>query len=71
MYQPPPSYQPPPVNEQPAPPSPAPSPAPAAGPAADDMTVKLAQLQRLGELKAQGILTDEEFQAEKSKILGS
>jgi hypothetical protein len=31
----------------------------------------LAQLQQLGELKAQGILTEEEFAAEKAKILGS
>ncbi|MGH9249855.1 MAG: SHOCT domain-containing protein, partial [Acidimicrobiales bacterium] len=31
----------------------------------------LAQLQQLGELKAQGILTDEEFAAEKAKILAS
>ncbi len=31
----------------------------------------LDQLQQLGELKAQGILTDAEFQAEKAKILAS
>ena len=31
----------------------------------------LAQLRQLGELKAQGILTEEEFAAEKAKILGS
>jgi hypothetical protein len=30
----------------------------------------LEQLQRLGDLKAQGILTEEEFQAQKAKILG-
>jgi hypothetical protein len=42
-------------------------PAPAmAAPAADDT---LAQLERLGQLKAQGILTEEEFAAEKAKIL--
>jgi hypothetical protein len=28
------------------------------------------QLQQLGELKAQGILTDEEFQAQKTRLLG-
>jgi Short C-terminal domain len=28
------------------------------------------QLKELGELKAQGILTDEEFAAQKAKILG-
>ena len=31
----------------------------------------LDQLQKLGELKAQGILTEEEFAAQKAKILGS
>ena len=30
----------------------------------------LDQLQRLGELKAQGVLTEEEFAAQKAKILG-
>ena len=41
-------------------------PAPAAAaPAADPV----AQLTKLGELKAQGILTEEEFAAEKAKIL--
>ena len=29
------------------------------------------QLQKLGELKAAGILTEEEFAAQKAKILGS
>ncbi len=41
-------------------------PPPAAAPAADD---PIAQLERLGTLKAQGILTDEEFAAAKAKIL--
>jgi Short C-terminal domain len=36
----------------------------------DDTTDKLAQLKQLGELKDQGVLTDEEFQAEKARILG-
>lgn len=40
----------------------------AAAPAEDD---KFAQLERLGELHKQGILTEEEFAAEKAKILGS
>jgi len=35
------------------------------------MTDKLAQLQQLGELKAQGILTAAEFEAQKEKILAS
>ena len=36
-------------------------------PAADP----IEQLRALGELKAQGILTEEEFAAQKAKILGS
>jgi hypothetical protein len=39
---------------------------PPAAPSADD---KMAKLQQLGELHASGILTDEEFAAEKAKIL--
>jgi|RhiMethySRZTD1v2_1073278.scaffolds.fasta_scaffold1027379_2 hypothetical protein len=42
-----------------------PPPAPAA--AADDT---ITQLERLGTLKQQGILTDAEFQAQKTKLLG-
>jgi hypothetical protein len=42
-------------------------PPPAAPPAAD----RMEQLKQLGELKAQGVLTEQEFQAEKAKILGS
>jgi hypothetical protein len=41
--------------------------APAAAPAADP----LEQLKQLGELKAQGVLTDAEFEAQKAKILAS
>ena len=44
-----------------APPEPA-----AAGGSMDD---KLAQLKQLGELKSQGVLTEEEFQQQKSRIL--
>jgi hypothetical protein len=33
------------------------------------MHVRIAQLQQLGGLKAQGILSEEEFQAQKRKIL--
>jgi Short C-terminal domain len=40
-------------------------PAPAA-PAADP----IAQLKQLGDLHAQGVLTDEEFAAQKAKLLG-
>jgi hypothetical protein len=52
----------------PPPPPPAPAPAPAAAPAADDT---MAKLQQLADMKAQGILTDEEFAAAKAKVLGS
>jgi hypothetical protein len=39
----------------------------APAPAPDDT---MSQLERLGALKAQGILTEEEFAAQKAKILG-
>ena len=42
-----------------------PAPAAAAPPAADP----LDQLKQLGELKASGVLTDAEFEAQKAKIL--
>jgi hypothetical protein len=45
----------------------APPPPPPAAPAGEDM---LAQLKQLGELHASGVLTDEEFAAQKAKILG-
>jgi hypothetical protein len=52
-----------------APPAaPAPAPPPAAAPAAPDM---VTQLKELAALKAQGILTDAEFDAQKAKILAS
>ncbi len=44
---------------------PPPPAAPAAGPD------RMEQLKQLGELKAQGVLTEQEFEAEKAKILGS
>ncbi len=43
--------------------------APAAGTAAGGDTI--AQLQQLAELKTAGILTDEEFEVQKAKILGA
>jgi hypothetical protein len=50
------------------PPPPQPEYIPAQAPAAqDDM---ITQLERLGALKAQGLLTDEEFNAQKAKLLG-
>jgi hypothetical protein len=50
--------------EQQAPASQAPAPA-------DDMDAKLEQLRQLGELKSQGVLSEEEFFAQKQRILGS
>ena len=44
-----------------------PAPAPAAAPPPVDDT--LAQLTQLGELKAAGVLTEEEFQTQKDRIL--
>jgi hypothetical protein len=51
-------------QQQPAYDAPAPAPA-------DDMDAKLAQLRELGELKSQGVLSEEEFAAQKRRILGS
>jgi hypothetical protein len=42
-------------------------PPPQAAPAEPDYT---AELESLAQLKAEGILTDEEFQAKKKQILG-
>jgi hypothetical protein len=44
-----------------------PPPPQAAAPAADPVQ----QLKELGELREQGVLTEEEFAAQKAKILGS
>jgi putative oligomerization/nucleic acid binding protein len=44
----------------------APPPAPA-----DDMDAKLAQLKELGELKSQGVLSSDEFEEQKNRILGN
>lgn len=55
--------------QQPAP-APAPvyaAPAPAAAPAED----MYSQLERIGALKAQGILTEDEFNAQKAKIIAA
>ncbi len=58
-------------QEQPEQQAQQPQAAPAAAPApADDMSAKVEQLKQLAELKDQGILTDEEFAAQKAKILG-
>lgn len=44
------------------------APAPPAASSTDNM---IAQLKELGELKTQGVLTDEEFATQKARILGS
>ena len=51
----------------------APPPAPAAAPSPAGLTMdeKIAQIERLGQLKVQGILSDDEFAQQKAKILGS
>lgn len=51
-------------EEQQAAPAQAP---PSAAPSEEE---KLAELKELGELKASGVLTEEEFEAQKAKILG-
>jgi hypothetical protein len=56
-------YQDAPPQQQYAPPPPPP-------PAAPSEADTIAQLTQLGELHAQGILTDEEFAAQKAKVLG-
>ena len=38
---------------------------------APSSTDRLQELKQLGDLKAQGVLTEEEFAAEKAKILAS
>jgi hypothetical protein len=58
---PPPQYAAPPPQYAPPPPA-----APAGSPTDDT----IAQLQQLADLKAQGILTDEEFAAQKARVLG-
>jgi hypothetical protein len=58
---------PPPQQYAPPPQQYAPPPAaPVAVPPEDPIT----QIERLGALKAQGLLTDEEFNAQKAKLLG-
>jgi hypothetical protein len=51
-------------QEQPPPP-----PAAAPAPEGDDMTAKLDQLKQLGELKANGVISEAEFEEQKRRIL--
>jgi len=53
-----------------APPPPPAAPAPAAAPAAGGSDT-IERLKELAELKREGILTEEEFAAQKARILGS
>jgi type IV secretory pathway VirB10-like protein len=63
---PPPAYQPPPPAYQPPPPPPAPEPA-ADGGGENDL---VAQIGQLAKLRDAGVLSDAEFSAAKSKLLG-
>ena len=56
--------------QQEAPPEPQAAPAPAAPAAAPEGEDRYAKLKELGELKAQGVLTEQEFAAEKARVLG-
>jgi len=49
------------------PPPPAAAPPPAASPPVED---EMAEIQKLAQMKEQGILTEEEFAAKKKQILG-
>jgi hypothetical protein len=55
--------------QQQAAPEPQYAPEPAAAPAPLDPNDKMEALERLGSLKAQGILTDAEFEQQKAQIL--
>jgi len=46
-------------------------PPPAEPQPASDMDAKLAQLKQLGELKSQGVLSEAEFEQQKSRILNA
>ncbi len=61
---------PPPQQYAPPPQAYAPPPQQYAPPPAAQAEDPIAQLERLGALKAQGLLTEEEFAAQKAKILG-
>ncbi|MGW3071906.1 MULTISPECIES: SHOCT domain-containing protein [unclassified Kitasatospora] len=58
------------VVAEPAPPPP-PAPAAPAAPAPAGMDQKIAQLQQLAQLRDQGVLTEEEFTAQKQRLLAA
>lgn len=68
------AQQPAPQDTAPPPPSPSPPPPPPPpappGPAAAPVD-RISALKELADLKSQGVLTDEEFAAEKARILAS
>ena len=68
--QPPPQYAPQPQYAQPPQYAPQPEPQYAPAPAAPSQDEVIRQLTQLGELHANGILTDDEFATQKAKILG-
>ncbi|MCT7356708.1 SHOCT domain-containing protein [Streptomyces sp. 15-116A] len=52
------------------PPAPVPPPPPPASGTPDpDMSARIEQLKQLGELKAQGVLTEAEFEQQKQRLL--
>ncbi|MEU3861617.1 SHOCT domain-containing protein [Streptomyces sp. NPDC028722] len=53
----------------PPPPAAPPAAAPASASTADDMSHRIDQLKQLADLKAQGVLTDEEFESQKRRLL--
>ena len=59
------------AQEAPPEPQQAYAPPPAAPPQAAGGEDRIEQLKDLADLKAQGVLTEEEFAAEKARILGS
>ncbi|MFF1405220.1 SHOCT domain-containing protein [Streptomyces sp. NPDC058294] len=58
-------------QQAPPPPAapPAPAPASASASASDDMSHRIDQLKQLTDLKAQGVLTGEEFESQKRRLL--
>ena len=58
-----PQYAPPPEPQYAAPPEPQYAPPP-------DPDADLARLKQLGDLRAAGVLTEQEFQAQKARLLG-
>lgn len=58
------------AQQQQAPPANANTQQQPAPPPQDDMNAKLGQLKQLGDLKAQGVITEAEFESQKRRILG-